>query len=158
MNIIPWRRRAGPLMIDNGFEDAWKGFWEPFEDVPSHLPATFQTRNVPPMNVSETEREYLVSIELPGLDAEDVNVELMGNQLQVFGERKWEEEKKDKEFHRVESQYGSFSRSFSLPDSARVDRDAVEATFNKGVLEIKIPKLEPTPTAKIKVKAKSKTK
>lgn len=154
MNITPWRKREGPLTTENGFEDLWRGFWDPFEDTRSRLPAVFQSRGVPPMNVSETETGFEVSLELPGMDVKDIQIDLMGNQLTISGERKWEQEKKGKEFHRVESQYGSFSRSVTLPDAMRFDRDSIEATFQKGVLEIRIPKVEPTPSAKIQIKAK----
>jgi HSP20 family protein len=106
------------------------------------------------MNVSESENQFTVSLELPGMEAKDVNIEVMGNQLQISGERKWEEEKKGKEFHRVESQYGSFSRSLTLPENARMERESIEATFQKGMLEIKVPKVEPTPAAKISIKTK----
>ena len=106
------------------------------------------------MNVSESENHYLVMLELPGMDVKDVNIELMGNQLSVSGERKWEEDKKGKELHRVESQYGSFCRTVTLPENARMERESIEATFQKGILEIKIPKLEPTPAAKIPIKTK----
>lgn len=154
MNITPWRKREETLSNENGLEDYFRGFWDPLGEVRSRLPAAFQPRGGPPMNVSETENGFEVSLELPGMDAKDIQIDLMGNQLTISGERKWEQQKKGKEFHRVESQYGSFSRSVSLPDNLRFDRDAVEATFQKGVLEIRIPKVEPTPSAKIQIKAK----
>ncbi|MEE8467019.1 MAG: Hsp20/alpha crystallin family protein, partial [Planctomycetota bacterium] len=66
---------------------------------------------------------------------------------------KWKEEKKEKEYHRVESQYGSFQRNITLPEGARLDSNSVEATYEKGILKITIPKVEPTPACKIKVKA-----
>jgi len=160
MSLIPWRsRQEGPVALQSPFEDFWKDdlfkrFWESMEAPRRRLPAAFQARNYPSMNVSESENHYLVSLELPGLDAKDVAIELMGNQLQISGERKWEEEKKGKEFHRVESQYGSFERSLTLPENARMDRESIEATFQKGMLEIKVPKVEPTPAAKIAIKTK----
>jgi HSP20 family protein len=159
MSIIPWRKEEGPVAIANEFEDLWKNdfwknLWEPIEGMRNRLPALFQARSYPPMNVSESENHFLVTLELPGLDVKDIQIELMGNQLQVSGERKWEEEKKGKEFHRVESQYGKFSRSLALPENARMDRESIEATFQKGILEIKVPKVEPTPVAKIPIKSK----
>jgi HSP20 family protein len=159
MSIIPWRKDEGPLAVQSELEDLWKtDFWksflEPFNGARNRLPAVFQARSYPAMNVSESESQFLVSLELPGLDAEDVEIELMGNQLQISGERKWEKEKKGKEFHRVESQYGSFARTLMLPENARMDRESIEATFKKGMLEIKIPKVEPTPSAKIAIKSK----
>jgi HSP20 family protein len=135
-------------------DDFFKSFWDALDGTRSRLPATLQTRTYPAMNVSESENHYLVSLELPGMDVKDINIELMGNQLQISGERKWEEEKKGKEFHRVESQYGSFTRSLTLPDNARTDRESVEATFQKGILEIRIPKVEPTPATRIAIKAR----
>jgi HSP20 family protein len=159
MSLIPWRREEGTTAVQSDFDDLWKtdfwrNFWEPFNGTRSRLPALFQGRNYPPMNVSESENHFLVTLELPGLDVKDITIEVMGNQLQVTGERKWEEEKKGKEFHRVESQYGSFCRSLALPENARMDRESIEATFRNGILEVKVPKVEPTPAAKIAIKTK----
>lgn len=160
MSLIPWRNRPeGQVALQSAFDDFWKddffkSIWQSFDGARNRLPATFQARSYPAMNVSESENHYLVSLELPGLDVKDINIELMGNQLQITGERKWEEDKKGKEFHRVESQYGSFARSLTLPENTRMDRESIEATFQKGILEIKIPKVEPTPAAKIAIKAK----
>ncbi len=153
MSLIPWRKNEGALATSD-FEDLFKTLWDPFNGFKSRLPAAFEARNVPPMNVSETEHHFRVTLELPGLEAKDVNIELMGNQLSVSGERRWEEEKKGKEFHRVESQYGTFSRTLSLPENLRLERESIEATFQKGILEIKVPKLEPTPAAKIPIRSK----
>ncbi len=154
MNIIPWSRQEAPLALQSEFDDSWKSLMEPFERFRSRLPAFYRARNFPPMNVSESEKHLIVSLELPGLDVKDVNIELMGNQLQISGERKWEEEKKGKEYRQVESQYGSFSRSLTLPENLRLERESIEATFLNGILEIRIPKLKPTPAAKIPIKIK----
>ena len=154
MSLIPWRRQEGPLALQDEFDDLWKGFTEPFNGIRSRLPAAFQARGAPAMNVSGSENHFLVSVGLPGLEVKDISIELMGNQLQISGERKWEEEKKGKEYHRVESQYGSFSRSLTLPENLRLDRDSIEATFQRGILEIRIPKVEPTPAAKIPIKSR----
>ena len=154
MNITPWRKRNGGLAVENTIEDLWKDALEPYGFARGRWPAVFAESQFPPMNISEAEDHLSVSLELPGMDAKDVQVELMGNQLHVSGERKWEEEKHGKEFSHVESPYGSFSRSVSLPDSMRFDADAIEATFQKGVLEIRVPKVEPTPTAKIPIQVR----
>ncbi len=155
MNVIPWRKRDGTTAFRSDLDELFTRFMEPFESgFSNRLPAVFQQRNLPPMNVAETETEFMVTLDLPGMEEKYINVELMGNQLVVTGERNWEkEEKKGKEFHRVESQYGSFQRSITLPEGLRRDRESVAATFKKGILEIRIPKLEPTPAAKIPVKA-----
>jgi HSP20 family protein len=155
MNLTPWRRQDAPLALQDEFDDFFKQFGEPlFNGFRSRLPAAFQARAFPPINVAESEQHYTVSVELPGMDAKDISIELMGNQLHISGERKWEEEKKGKEYHRVESQYGTFSRSLTLPDNLRLDRESIDATFQKGILEIKVPKVEPTPAANIPIKAK----
>ena len=155
MSLTTWRKRNTDLTNRNELEDFLARFMEPLDwTYRSRLPATFQQDNVPTMNVGESEKDYLVSVELPGLDPKDVEIELMGNQLTISGERKWEEEKKGKEFHRVESQYGRFARTLALPQGLRLERESIEANFDKGVLHVRIPKLEPTKAEKIPVKAK----
>jgi len=152
MNITPWRRRSGAATTDLGLESLWPSVWDPFEMRLERLPEALRGRAAPPMDVAESEEALDVSVELPGLDAEDVNVDLMGHQLTVSGERKWEDEKKDKEFHRIESQYGSFSRTVTLPETLHFDPARIEAHFERGVLHVRIPKLEPTPSSRIRVK------
>jgi HSP20 family protein len=151
MNIIPWHKRDDVSTFRGEFDQLFNRFFDP--NLTSNLPAAFRAAAIPPVNVAETEKSWTITFELPGLNEKDIQVQLMGNQLVVSGERKWDEEKKDKEFHRVESQYGSFQRSIELPDNARAEPDALTATYKKGILEIVIPKFEPTPSSKIPVKA-----
>jgi HSP20 family protein len=155
MKVFPWRKRDGITTYRTDLDELFDRFMEPFaSEYTNRLPAVFQQRGTPAMNVAETENEFLVTLELPGLEEKDITVELMGKQLIVSGDRKWEkEEKKGKEFHRVESQYGTFQRSLTLPEGLRLEHDAVTATFKKGILEVRVPKLEPTPAAKITVTA-----
>ncbi|MFO7983508.1 MAG: Hsp20/alpha crystallin family protein, partial [Desulfuromonadales bacterium] len=93
---------------------------------------------VPSVDVSETDNEIHVSAELPGMEEKDIDVSLSGNHLIIRGEKKTEKEKKDKQFYRKESSYGSFHRSIPLP--TEVEEDKIEATFKKGVLKIDLPK------------------
>lgn len=93
---------------------------------------------VPSVDVSETDNEIHVSAELPGMEEKDIDVSLSGNHLIIRGEKKTEKEKKDKQFYRKESSYGSFRRSIPLP--TEVEEDKIEATFKKGVLKIDLPK------------------
>jgi HSP20 family protein len=151
MNIIPWRKQDEVSTFRGEFDDLFNRFFD--DKGGSRLPATFQGASIPPINVAETDKNWSVSFELPGLNEKDIQVQLMGNQLVVSGERKWEEEKKGKEFYRVESQYGAFQRAVELPDNARLQPDALNATYKRGILEVTIPKSEPTPIAKIPVKA-----
>jgi HSP20 family protein len=151
MKLIPRRDTGEVASFRNEFDDLFSRFFD--VDVQNKLPQAFSRAGVPLTNVAETDKNWMVSVELPGLNEKDISVQLLGDDLQITAERKWEEEKKGKEFHRVESQYGSLQRSIRLPNYVRHEADAIVASYKKGMLEITIPKVEPTPTAKIPVKA-----
>lgn len=132
--------------------------WDPFrdlEDVSSRLnwmfrrPALPQTNGtnketmivadwVPSVDISETEGEYQIKAEIPDVKKEDVKVTVEDGVLTIQGERKYEKEEKGKKYHRVERSYGSFIRSFTLPDL--VDEAKVKAEFKDGVLNLQLPK------------------
>jgi len=95
-------------------------------------------RWIPAMDLAETEGEFVLKADLPGLSEGDVSIELDDNVLTVSGERKAEHEERKEGYYRVERSFGRFSRSLSLPEG--VDADAVKASFDHGVLEIHIPK------------------
>jgi HSP20 family protein len=97
-------------------------------------------RWVPAMDLVETEDHLVLRADLPGLEKDDVNVEVKDGVLTISGERRAEHEEKSEGFHRVERAFGSFSRSLSLPDG--IDAEKVAADFDKGVLEVRIPKPE----------------
>lgn len=150
MGLIPWRDRSGVTSFRTEFDNLLSRFTE--GDFDSHLPAALRRNSLPPINVSETDKHWTVSVELPGL--KDINVQLRGDQLVISGERKWEGEKKGKEYHRVESQYGSFQRSIDLPENLRRDPDSIAATCKRGMLEVTLQKIKPTtPAAKIPAKS-----
>ncbi len=153
MNLIPWRGRNDLVGFRSEMDKLFDSFFTEGERF-SHLPEAFRSGPIPPVNVAETEKEFLVTVELPGLEEKDIQVQLFGAQLVISGERKWDQEKKGKEFHRVESQYGSFKRVIELPEGTRAEPDSIAATYQKGVLEIRLQKVEPKPAAKILVKAK----
>ena len=92
----------------------------------------------PLANISETETEYLIKAELPEVSKEDVKVTVDENVMTISGERRKEAEHKDEKVHRVESFYGSFSRSFRLPEDA--DVTAIQAESRNGVLKVRVPK------------------
>ena len=92
----------------------------------------------PRMDVSETDKEIVVSAELPGLADEDIDVSLSLGMLTISGEKKQEKEKKGRNYYHVERSYGSFQRSIPLP--AEVDTNQVDAVFKKGVLTVTLPK------------------
>ena len=97
-------------------------------------------RWVPPMDLVEADDHFLLRADLPGLGEDDINIELRDNTLTVSGERKTETQQRERGWYRLERQFGQFSRSLSLPEG--VDPDAVAAHFDRGVLEVRIPKPE----------------
>ena len=97
-------------------------------------------RWVPPMDLVEGDDHFLLKADLPGLGEDDVSIEIRDNALTISGERKAEHESRERGWYRVERSFGRFSRSLTLPEG--VNADAVEASFDKGVLEVKIPKPE----------------
>jgi len=104
----------------------------------------------PQMNVAETEKEYELTFDLPGLKPEEVKVEMQEGQLTVSGERKVEKEDEGKTWHTVERRYGSFRRSISLPTS--VKDDEIDAEFKHGVLHVRLPKRPEVMPKQIQVK------
>ena len=97
-------------------------------------------RFIPSMDLVETDTHYVLKADLPGLSEEDVAIEVADNVLTVTGERKSEHEEKKDGYRRVERSFGSFRRALRLPEG--VDADAISARFDKGVLEVSVPKPE----------------
>lgn len=104
---------------------------------------------VPGIDISETDEQFLISAELPGMKKEDIEISLDNGRLSISGERKFEKEEEGKKFHRVETSYGSFNRSFQLPDN--VDEESIEATYENGLLNISINKAEDKVKKKIEI-------
>jgi HSP20 family protein len=104
----------------------------------------------PSVDISETESEYQIKAEIPDVKKEDVKVTLEDGVLTIQGERKHEKEEKGKKYHRIERSYGSFVRTFSLPDV--IDDDKVKAEFKDGVLDLHLPKSEKAKPKAIEVK------
>lgn len=94
----------------------------------------------PKVDIVENEKSYEIHMAAPGLSKEDFKIEVNENYLTISGERKFSSEKKEKNFHSIETQYGSFSRSFSLPEN--VDGSKINAKYNNGILELTLPKDE----------------
>ncbi len=142
--------------------------WDPFrelEEVSDRLnrmfarPATRSSNGketmivadwAPSVDISETESEYQIKAEIPDVKKEDVKVTLEDGVLTIQGERKHEKEEKGKKYHRIERSYGSFVRTFSLPDV--IDDDKVKAEFKDGVLNLHLPKSEKAKPKAIDVK------
>jgi HSP20 family protein len=106
-------------------------------------------RWIPPMDLAETDEEFVLRADLPGLDREDLEIEVKDNVLTISGERQAEHEDRKEGYHRVERSFGRFSRSLDLPDG--IDATAVTAGFERGVLEVRIPKPEERQPTKIQI-------
>jgi HSP20 family protein len=136
--------------------------WTPFrelEDIQTRLNRFFNATpfragegdgvffadGAPPVDIEETDNEYLIKAELPDVKKEHVKVEMLDGVLTIEGERKHEKEEKGKKFHKVERSYGKFVRQFTLP--AEVEAQKIQAEFKDGMLNVHLPK---TATAKPK--------
>ncbi len=107
------------------------------------------TTFAPPVDVYEDEHNVTLKIEVPGIEEKDIDVRIENTTLTVHGERKFEKEEKEENYRRVERQYGSFTRSFTLPTT--VDPEKVEANYDKGVLKIQLAKKAEAKPKQIKV-------
>lgn len=108
---------------------------------------------MPSMDMSETDKEIEITAELPGLEDKDVQLNVADNILTIRGEKKNEREEKDKDYHLLERNYGSFVRTVELPPG--VDPDSIKAEIAKGVLKVTVPKPVPSQARKIEVKSAS---
>lgn len=156
--LMPWRKKENAVSkapqtspfdkLQKQMNELFDGF---FDDFGKH--SLIKGKNgrefmfSPHFDVAETENSIEVSAELAGMDEKDINVSLDNNVLTIKGEKKEEKEEKKKDYHVSERCYGSFERSFSLPDG--LDENNIKAKFNKGILHVIMPKTE-------KAKAKSK--
>ena len=147
MELMPWRPFGTIRSSRNELDRLWDRL---SRETPSM--GTFTEEWLPSVDISETKKNFIVKAELPGLDAKDVKVNLSGDLLTIKGEKKKEEEEEDEHHHYIERCSGSFQRSFQLPTSVKGDK--VEATFDKGILKVIIPKLEAAEKKEIEIKVK----
>jgi HSP20 family protein len=139
---LPIRRDQGGVGLFD-LRDRMNRLFDEFFDRPFGLSPFFDEQAfmggfAPNMDVSETDKEVTISAELPGMEPEDIQIALDHNILTISGEKHAEKEEKDKRYYRLERSYGSFSRSIPLPEG--VEEDSIDASFNRGVLKIKLPK------------------
>ena len=120
-----------------------------FFDTPTPGNGTTVRRWIPAMDLVETDDHFVLKADLPGIDESDVNIVFENNVLTVSGERRTEHEAKKDGYYRLERTMGSFSRSLTLPEG--VDAESVAASFDRGVLEIRIPKPEQRKPRKISI-------
>ena len=133
--------------VDRVFDEFTRGF--PSFGLPV-MRSAGMPELTPRMDVTETDKEYEVTAELPGLEEKDVQVNVADGVLTIRGEKKAETEEKDKNYHLVERSYGAFSRSLDLPEG--VNADAIKASIANGVLKVSVPKPAPAQVKKIDVK------
>ncbi len=140
--------------------------WDPFaelEDMRSRLTRAFDLPSplrwagedlrpavwAPSVDVKETEEEFIIHVDLPGVKPEDVDLQVTGDTVVIKGERKFEQEQEKEGYHRIERSYGSFQRAFTL--NTPVKADAISAGLKEGVLTVKLPKAAEARSRKIDI-------
>lgn len=131
MRLIPYIRRNEFPVVSNLFEEF-------FSDIPfaGSFPSTRETWS-PAVDILEKDGDLILRAELPGMTENQIELKIEGNTLTLKGERKMESEDKKSNYHRVESYYGSFMRTFRLPDT--VDTEKISADYKNGVLTVTLP-------------------
>jgi HSP20 family protein len=145
MALIRWE----PVRELNTLQNEMNRLFNTMFDAQLPNGGTGGRRWLPAMDLAETEDEFVLRADLPGISEQDVNIELEDNVLTVSGERKGEHEEKREGVHRVERAYGSFSRSLTLPEG--VNPESIKASFDKGVLTVHIPKPEERKPRKVAI-------
>lgn len=126
--------------------------WSLLRDIQGDLSDVATSQWIPQVDIKEEKDRFLILVDLPGVDPKEIKVSMDNNVLTIKGDRKTESKTEDKNYSRVERFSGSFYRRFTLPDN--VDGHKIEAKGKHGVLEVSIPKKEPTKPKEIEVKVK----
>jgi HSP20 family protein len=149
-DLLPWNRERSKYefqrkddqnLVDlrNEMNSMFDEFFSnPFSMSPFRRGMEMPDKFIPGIDVSETDKEILISADLPGMDEKDIQLSLEGEVLTLSGKKETDTTTKNAQFHSIERSFGSFSRSISLP--VKVEIDKIDASFNKGVLKIIIPK------------------
>lgn len=125
--------------VDRLFEQAFRGFgMTPFGFDRPVMPQLSTGMLKPTLDLGATDKEYSITVEIPGVDQKDVKLEIANDVLTIRGEKKYENEEKGKNYYRIERSYGSFKRTLSLPEDA--DQKGVKATFKRGILTVIMPR------------------
>ena len=138
MALIRWEPVTEFHTIQNEMNRLFNTFFD--QPAPTGHGDAPSRRWIPAMDLIETADHYVLRADLPGLDDDDVTIQLEDNVLTISGERKTRHEQHEEGYYRIERAFGNFTRSLTLPDG--IDADAVQAQFDRGVLEIRIPKPE----------------
>jgi len=151
MTLVRWE----PVRELSSLQGEMNRLFNAFFDTPMPGGPGGQRRWVPAMDLVETDEDFVLRADLPGMTREDLAIELEDNVLTVSGERKAEHEDRQEGFVRVERSFGRFSRSLTLPDG--VDADGIRAEFHDGVLEVRVPKPEQRKPRKVQIGVGSTT-
>jgi HSP20 family protein len=152
MAIVRWE----PLREFSTLQNEMNRLFNTVFDTPAPAGNGGLRRWLPAMDLVESGDHFVLRADLPGLSEEDVNIEVEDRVLTISGERKAEHQADKDGFHRIERAFGGFSRSLTLPEG--IDADAVQASFDRGVLEVRIPKPEERKPRKISIGAGSAPK
>jgi len=144
LEITPWRPLRELSNLRREMEDLWGNLAGEREFLP------MKGEWMPALDVSETKDSLIVKAEIPGMERKDIDISLSGDLLVIKGEKKQKIEEKKESFHRIETRYGAFSRSIRVPVS--VDSNKIEASYDKGVLKITLPKKEEIKAKQIEIK------
>jgi HSP20 family protein len=144
--FVPFRSPlADVAVLQNRLNSIFSDFARPEGEQESLGMGNF----IPPVDVYEDAHQLILKLEVPGIKQEDLDVRLENQTLTIRGERKFESNEKEENFHRIERRYGTFTRSFTLPQT--VDTGAVKASYENGVLIISLPKKEAAKPKQVKV-------
>ena len=146
MAITRWDPFRDVLALQNRVNSLFRDYTESSSGEDALATAGF----VPPVDIYEDAEKVVLKLEVPGIDQKDLDVRVENNTLTVKGERKFEKEEKEQNFHRIERRYGSFYRAFTLPTT--VDTESISAHYNAGVLKLELKKKAEAQPKQIQVK------
>ena len=147
MDLIQWRPFREVSRLRSEMDRLWDDYFGPGRRALRPMEEDW----MPAVDISETGDKITVKAEVPGLEAKDIEISMVGDTMTIKGEKKLEREEKEENYHMVERSYGSFTRAMKLPGT--VDADKVEASYKNGVLTVVLPKKEEVKPKAIEIKA-----
>jgi len=147
MSVVRWNPERSIFSLKSDMDRLFDNF---FTDRTSQLQSYSDI--TPIVDVEETDQEFLISVEIPGIKKDDIKITFENNYLTISGEKKIKKDVKKENFHHMERSYGKFSRTLAIPAGVKLDK--IEAEYEQGVLNIKVPKAEEAKPKQIEVKVK----
>jgi HSP20 family protein len=145
MAITRWDPFRDVITLQNRMNSLFQDFTRGQNETDALTTAAF----VPPVDIYEDEHKVALKLEVPGMKQDDFDIRIENNTLTIRGERKFEKEEKEENFHRIERRYGSFYRAFTVPNT--VDTNSVQASYDAGVLKVELAKRAEAKPKQIKV-------